>query len=76
VEAAKNLDEPLAIAVLPDHPTPCELKTHTHDAIPFLIYKPGITPDETTTYNEESAKKGYYGILKGNEFIREFLKNE
>ncbi|MCF8358031.1 MAG: cofactor-independent phosphoglycerate mutase [Prolixibacteraceae bacterium] len=76
VEAAKTMDEPLAIAVLPDHPTPCKLKTHTHDAIPFLIYKPGTKPDKTTTYDEESVKKGYYGILEGNEFIREFLKNE
>ena len=33
------MDEEIAIAVLPDHPTPCAIKTHTRDAIPFIIYK-------------------------------------
>ena len=28
-EAVKDWEEPVAISVLPDHPTPCELRTHT-----------------------------------------------
>ena len=54
-EAVKDCDEPVAIAVLPDHPTPCELRTHTSDPIPFLIWYPGIEPDEVQTYDEISA---------------------
>jgi 2,3-bisphosphoglycerate-independent phosphoglycerate mutase len=73
VEAAAQMDEPLAIGILPDHPTPCELLTHTHDPIPFIIYRPGDTPDEVTHYDEESAKQGSFGILKGNEFIKALL---
>ena len=41
-EAVKDWEEPVAIAVLPDHPTPCELRTHTAEPIPFLIWYPGI----------------------------------
>lgn len=74
VEAAGTMVEPLAIAILPDHPTPCELRTHTHDPVPFVIFKPGNEPDKTEAYNEESVKEGSYGILKGNEFIREFFR--
>jgi 2,3-bisphosphoglycerate-independent phosphoglycerate mutase len=74
VEAAKEMDQPLAIAILPDHPTPCALKTHTHDAIPFIIYHPGEEPDRVDRYDEESAKDGAYGILNGDEFIKAFLK--
>jgi 2,3-bisphosphoglycerate-independent phosphoglycerate mutase len=74
VEAAKTMDEPLAIAILPDHPTPCALRTHTHDAIPFIIYHPGETADAVVKYDEESAKDGYYGTLKGDEFIKAFLR--
>ena len=67
-------NEPVAIAILPDHPTPCELKTHTSDAVPFIIYKPGETPDAVQEYDEISAKEGAYGLLKESEFMSAFLK--
>lgn len=73
VEASKKMKEPLAIGILPDHPTPCELRTHTHDPIPFIIFRPGETPDDVEKYDEESAKAGSYGTLKENEFIKALL---
>ena len=73
-EAVKEWDEPVAIAVLPDHPTPCELRTHTAEPIPFLIYYPGIEPDEVQTYDEVSCKQGAYGTLERDEFMNEFMK--
>lgn len=73
MEAAKEMDEPLAIGLLPDHPTPCALRTHTHDAIPFVIYRPGEEADKVRQYDEESAKEGSYGTLHGNQFIRALL---
>ena len=73
-EAVKDWDEPVAIAVLPDHPTPCELRTHTSDPIPFLIWYPGIESDEVQTYDEIAACNGSYGLLKEDEFIKEFMK--
>ena len=48
-EAVKDWEEPVAIAVLPDHPTPCELRTHTNEPIPFFIWYPGIEPDSVQT---------------------------
>ena len=66
-------DEPVTIAILPDHPTPCRLKTHISAPIPFLIYYPGIEPDSVQQYDEESAKKGAYGVLEGDEFMRALL---
>lgn len=74
-EAVKDWDEPVAIAVLPDHPTPCELRTHTAEPVPFLIWYPGIEPDSVQTYDEEAAKKGAYGLLKEDEFINELMKD-
>lgn len=73
VEAANELDEPLAIGILPDHPTPCALRTHTHDPIPFIIYRPGETPDNVEKYDEHCAASGSYGVLKNNEFIKALL---
>ncbi len=66
-------DEPVAIAVLPDHPTPCDIRTHTADAVPFVIYKPGVEPDTVTQYNEIAAKQGAYGVLRKDQFINELM---
>lgn len=73
-EAVKDWDEPVAIAVLPDHPTPCELRTHTSEPVPFLIWYPGIEPDEVQTFDEVTACNGSYGLMKEDEFINEFMK--
>ena len=73
-EAVKDWEEPVAIAVLPDHPTPCEFRTHTAEPVPFLIYYPGITPDDVQTFDEIACKEGIYGVMKENEFMNEFIK--
>lgn len=72
-EVVKDWDEPVAIAVLPDHPTPCELRTHTKDPIPFLIWYPGIEADSVQTYDEVAACEGSYGLLKEDEFMKTFM---
>lgn len=73
LEAIDTRDEPVTIALLPDHPTPCRLKTHTCSPVPFVIYRPGEMPDEVAEYNEFSVEKGKYGVLKGEQFIKNFF---
>ena len=72
-EAVKDWEEPVAIAVLPDHPTPCKLRTHTAEPVPFLIYYPGIAPDSVQTFDEVACVEGVYGVMKENEFMNEFM---
>ena len=74
VEEVSKWDEPVTIAVLPDHPTPCAIKTHTSNPVPFIIYKPGETPDNVVAYDEFSAENGGYGLIKYDEFIKLFFK--
>ena len=66
--------EPVTIAILPDHPTPCVYKTHTNSPVPFIIYRPGEKADNVTVYDEFGAEKGSFGLLKGMEFMRELIK--
>lgn len=73
-EAVKNWDELVAIAVLPDHPTPCEHRTHTAEPVPFLIYYPGIESDEVQCYDEVACRQGGYGTLEKDQFMNEFMK--
>ncbi len=74
LEEVSTWDEPVTIAILPDHPTPCALKTHTNKPVPFIIYRPGETPDDVTEYDEFACEKGSYGLLKGMEFMQTFIQ--
>lgn len=72
-EETSTWDEPVTIAVLPDHPTPCAIRTHTRDAVPFVVYHKGIEPDSVKTYDEFAAKKGVFGLLRGDEFMKNLI---
>ena len=69
LEHKDEIGDELTIAILPDHPTPVEMRIHTREAIPFVIMKPGEAPDDVQVYDEESAKKGSYGEIEGADFI-------
>ncbi|MDR0768972.1 MAG: cofactor-independent phosphoglycerate mutase [Dysgonamonadaceae bacterium] len=74
VEAVRQWDEPVAIGILPDHPTPCAIRTHTTAPVPFLICKPGQTPDAIDRYDEFSVRRGIHGLLHGDQFMKEFIR--
>lgn len=74
LEAIPMIDEEVAIALLPDHPTPVSHRTHTAEPVPFCIYYPGIQPDNVQVFSEQAAKQGAYGLLQGNQFIETFMK--
>ena len=74
LEEIKKFDEPVSIAILPDHPTPCAIRTHTYDPVPFSIYSPTKEPDRVEVYDEFSVREGSFGLLKEDEFMRAFLE--
>ncbi|MCQ1539370.1 cofactor-independent phosphoglycerate mutase [Methanocalculus taiwanensis] len=76
VRAIERLDEVLGIAlaefdgiiaVLPDHPTPLRIKTHTSDPVPFAVLGKGH--DDCGSYSEREAEKGSYGLIRGPELL-------
>ena len=73
-EATEKMDEPVCIAILPDHPTPVEQRIHVNEPVPFLIYYKGIEPDSVEYYDEESCVTGGYGLLRLQQFMQEFMK--
>lgn len=75
IEATESIDDEVVIAVLPDHPTPCRLRTHTSSPVPFLIYRKGMAADNVETFDEESVAGGFYGAIKGDEFIKNIIDN-
>lgn len=68
-------DEPVAVALLPDHATPVELRVHKAEPVPFTIWhnKGGIEPDGVTAYSEAQCARGAYGTLRLMEFMHTFM---
>ena len=73
VAETSRMGEEVTIAVTPDHGTPCDVRTHVHDPVPFIICSPGIAPDEVSRYDEESVRDGALGLIRGDTFIRTVL---
>ena len=65
--------EPVCIAVLPDHLTPVEMRIHVGKPVPFLIWHRNIKPDEVQQYDEVSCVSGAYGLLKLDEFMHTLM---
>lgn len=73
-EVSTWTDDPVCIAILPDHPTPVELRIHVAEPVPFIIWHPGITPDGVEIYDEVSCVSGSYGLLRLEEFMNKFME--
>jgi 2,3-bisphosphoglycerate-independent phosphoglycerate mutase len=64
-----GLKEPYAIAVLPDHPTPIRIGTHTRDPVPFAIQSPCIDADDVKKFDEVSARNGAFGLVEKESLV-------
>lgn len=63
----KNVD--FRLLVLPDHPTPICVRTHTADSVPYMLYDSTNEEDHTWNYNEKEGKASGNYIAKGHEII-------
>ena len=66
-------DEPVCIAILPDHLTPVEQRIHVGQPVPFIIWHRDIEPDQVQQYDEVSCVSGSYGLLKLDEFMKALM---
>ncbi|MGP8331101.1 MAG: cofactor-independent phosphoglycerate mutase [Methanosarcinaceae archaeon] len=71
LEYARKSDEEFTILVLPDHPTPISLKTHTSDPVPFAIYSTANKdPDGSVAFDEESGQQGSLGTVYASDLVQ------
>jgi len=61
------------ILILPDHPTPCTLRTHTPEAVPFAIAGKGVEAIVAEPLTEASAAASDLHITPGCELMEYFL---
>ena len=70
----KASGEDFSILFMPDHPTPLRLRTHTNDAVPYLLYRSNDEKDfPTQTYDEKSAEKTGNYVEPGYTIMDRFL---
>lgn len=62
------------IAVLPDHPTPIDIGTHTRDMVPIAIYSSNGEADDVEVYDEDSVKDGALGEMVGCNLLKLLLE--
>lgn len=55
------------VAVLPDHPTPIRIKTHSREPVPFVVFGKGT--DGTTVFSEKEAHSGKFGTMEATGFL-------
>ena len=65
------------IAILPDHATPIEARTHTSEPVPFAIYSSlEHEKGDCKSYSEKNAASGFYGFVEGKDFMDLFIKGK
>ena len=73
-EKLTEKQEAFRMLILPDHPTPIKIKTHTSDPVPFLIYRSNDEKDSgLDSYNETTAASTGLYIEKGYTLMQKFL---
>ena len=69
----ENSGEDFKILICPDHPTPLCLKTHTNDAVPFMIYHKNGEIEGVDTFNEKTAGGTGVFVEKGPTLMQSFI---
>ena len=78
IKAIERLDEAVGyilenfdgcVMLMPDHPTPIAKKTHTHDAVPFVVMGKDEA-DAVSVYAEKDVREnGAYGLIKATDLL-------
>jgi 2,3-bisphosphoglycerate-independent phosphoglycerate mutase len=75
LQGVKFMAEDVTILVMPDHPTPVHLRTHTSEPIPFAIYSTNEQqPDNATAFNEVDVRAGSYGVVYAADLVRTMIE--
>ena len=74
IDGLKDSGEEWRVLLLPDHATPISTKTHSRDPVPFAIMGNGIEPDDVERFDEQSAKRGGYGLVEATRLVKMMTK--
>lgn len=73
-EGLEDAGEAFRMLILPDHPTPVGIRTHTGDSVPYLLYDSSHKQEHTWKYNEAEARMSGNYIAEGHKLIDRLLE--
>ncbi len=76
VEGMEASGKDFRMLIMPDHPTPIRLRTHTADPVPYLLYDSRVNINNSYSFNEIDAICSGNVILKGYTVIDKLFNNE
>ncbi len=76
VEKMEATGEDFRLLVLPDHPTPISVRTHTSDNVPYMLYDSTAPLNASWSYNEEDGRASGNLVAEGHKLIDHFLQIE
>ena len=74
VEGLRAAGEAFRMVILPDHPTPVAIRTHTSDRVPYLLYDSTNEAQHTWKYNEAEAARAGNFIEEGHALIQSLFR--
>ncbi len=74
VEGLEAAGEEFRLVVLPDHPTPISIRTHTSENVPYLLYDSRKEQQHDWHYNEREASQTDNFIAEGHKLIEYLLE--
>ncbi len=74
VEKMEAAGEDFRLLVLPDHPTPIRVRTHTSDNVPYMLYDSTAHQSNTWNYNEEEGRASGNFVAEGHKLLDKFLQ--
>jgi len=72
-EVISRLRGSLRVLVLPDHPTPIKVRTHTGEPVPFMLWGEGFKPNGAERFTEAEAKRTGLFIEEGYNIIKRLM---
>jgi 2,3-bisphosphoglycerate-independent phosphoglycerate mutase len=77
LDGLDKMGEAYSLLILPDHPTPLRLRTHTKNPVPYILYRSvGTKPSGISSYNEESAGTTGIFVEKGYTLIERLFEKQ
>ena len=75
-EYLANCGEDYKILVLPDHPTPLEIRTHSSDPVPFMLYDSKKIYDGVDCFDEQSASMTEVVVEHGHDLLEMVIERD
>jgi len=73
-QAMEDAGEDFRMLILPDHPTPIRVRTHTAEPVPYVLYDSTMERKSLARYTEAEAKKTGIYEPDGYRLMERFLK--